>query len=123
MIKLDDGRVWKRHVEQIHRVGEGIPEPPVDFQFEPSNEFIISRYSHASSSHSNAHTHTQTPPNTSHTSTPNTPTTPYHTAPNTPESTSQPIATGSPISISESRPQRQRVQPQRLQYDQHFNQV
>lgn len=123
MIKLDDGRVWKRHLEQIHRVGEGIPEPPAEFQFESSNEYIASKYTHANPSHSNAQTHTHTPPNSPNTSTPNTPTTPYHTAPNTPESTSQSIATGSPISIPESRPQRQRVQPQRLQYDKHFNQV
>lgn len=31
MVKLDDGRVWKRHLEQIHRIGEDIPEPPAEF--------------------------------------------------------------------------------------------
>lgn len=123
MVKLDDGRMWKRHIEQIHRVGEEIPEPPVEFPHESSSsEFITpSRHTHAQSTHS--HTHTHTPPNTPSTSTSNTPTTPYHTAPNTPISSNQPIATGSSASIPESRPQRQRIQPKRLQYDQHFNQI
>lgn len=120
-VKLDDGRVWKRHLEQIHRIGEGIPEPPAEFSNEPSNEYILPQHTHVNQPQSTTHTHTHTPPNTPNT--PDTPTTPYHTAPNTPESTSQPIATGPPASISESRPQRQRVQPQRLQYDENFNQI
>lgn len=73
------------------------PGPTIEFPFEPSNEFIISKYTHTNPSHSN----TPTPLNTAITYTPNTsiantPTTPYHTAPNTPESAVQSIATGSP---------------------------
>lgn len=117
-VKLDDGRVWKIHLEQIHRIGESILETPAEFSNEPSNEFILPQYTYVDQPQSTTHTHTHTPPNT-----PNTPTTPYHTAPNTPESTSQPIATGPPTSISESRPQRQRVQPQRLRYDENFKQI
>lgn len=30
MIKLDDGRVWKRHINQIHRIGSEIPIPEKD---------------------------------------------------------------------------------------------
>lgn len=118
MVKLDDGRVWKRHLEQIHRIGEGIPEPPAEFSNEPTNEFILPQRSYTNQTNPHTQTHTPTPPHT-----PNTPTTPFTTAPNTPESSSQPVATGSPTSVSESRPTRNRIQPQRLAYDQHFNQI
>lgn len=124
MVKLDDGRVWKRHLEQMHRIGEGVPEPPAEYPNEPTNEFIVPQHTHTNQSQSHTHipTPTHTPTNTSNT--PSTPATPFHTAPNTPASSSNtPIATGSPASIPESRPQRNRIQPQRLQYDQHFNQV
>lgn len=123
MVKLDDGRVWKRHLEQMHRIGEDIPEPPPEFSNEPTSEFILPPHTYTNQSQS--HTHTPTPTHTPTSSnTPNTPTTPFHTAPNTPASTSNtPIATGSPASIPESRPQRNRIQPQRLQYDKNFNQV
>lgn len=30
MVKLDDGRIWKRHIDQIHRIGTGITPPKND---------------------------------------------------------------------------------------------
>lgn len=83
-IKLDDGRVWKRHLEQIHRIGEGIPEPPAEFPNEPSNEFIVPQHTYVNQPQLDTRTHTHTPtPTSTPLNTSHTPTTPYHTAPNT----------------------------------------
>lgn len=30
-VQLDDGRIWRRHIDQIHRIGESIPTPHNDF--------------------------------------------------------------------------------------------
>lgn len=30
MVKLDDGRIWKRHIDQIHRIGSDIKVPNID---------------------------------------------------------------------------------------------
>lgn len=39
MVKLDDGRIWKRHIDQIHRIGSNIKIPnndPIPFHYDLS---------------------------------------------------------------------------------------
>lgn len=118
MVKLDDGRIWKRHIDQIHRIGPDIRQPvndpiPHHYDVSPNNQIAPA-------------------PITEQTKKPNRTVVESQIAvPETPppaqdeiitEQNITPIVTGA-TSNSEQRPQRKKIIRNRLTYDKQFRQI
>ncbi|XP_036345562.1 uncharacterized protein K02A2.6-like [Rhagoletis pomonella] len=100
-VKLDDGRIWKRHINQIHKIGSIKPTWEDQMKYDYGDPGPVT------------HTHTQTPQQLT-------------TIPAQDEeqniTNATPIVTG-PAPIPERRPQRQIMPRKMLTYDEEFNQV
>lgn len=103
MVKLDDGRIWKRHIDQIHRIGSEIPIPRSD---------IIPHDYDLSKNHDLVPENTESPDRADVEIGIDT----------TPRVTTQIVTETAPIP-EHVRPIRVRNEPKRLRYDEKFNQV
>lgn len=57
MVKLDDGRIWKRHIDQIHKMGSGIIPPkgdPIPYHYDISQNQVIIPNEHSHTVESNS---------------------------------------------------------------------
>ncbi|XP_055308026.1 uncharacterized protein K02A2.6-like [Sitodiplosis mosellana] len=119
-VLLDDGRMWKRHTDQIHRVGEEIK--PTQYKTTPKDENIAD--SNTNPKHTSTHTPNSPPQATVTTEAYTEPVIdpePTVSSDNTLNST--PIATGLPPISEFRRSNRVRNTTQRLAYDNNFNQI
>lgn len=121
-VLLDDGRIWKRHIEQIHRIGEEIPvithhsNVPVninDNSIESNTNPIHTPTTTSIDTQNNQQSIGSSEPMAS-----NTATTPEQT-----QITPNPIATGVPPILELRRSSRIRNETTRLGYNKNFEQI